>query len=89
MKKLFVTLGQTLAAFLAGFIFVTGSVYAVWYAESWGYIHSPPLSDSDPHDAAAMMLVGLEMFVGLPGGILTGLIAGAIVVVLKWNRYPR
>src|ERR1700709_2786199 len=84
MKGFFVPLAQALAAFLAGFIFVTGLVYAVWYVKSWGYIHSPRLSPSDPHDAAAMMLVGLEIFVGLPGGILTGLIASALVVVWKW-----
>jgi hypothetical protein len=89
MKKALVTLAQALAAFLAGFILVTGLVYAVWYVNSWGYIHSEPSSPSDPHDAAAMLLVGIELFVGLPGGILTGLIAAAIVVVWRWNRFLR
>ena len=69
MKRFLATLALALAAFVAGFILVTGLVYAAWYVKSWGYIHSPRLSPSDPHDAAAMLLLGLEMFVGLPGGM--------------------
>jgi hypothetical protein len=89
MKKILVTLALAFAAFVAGFILVTGLVYAVWYVRSWEYIHSPRLSPSDPHDAAAMALMGMEMLIGLPGGILTGLIASALVVVWKWNRSLR
>jgi hypothetical protein len=86
MKKSLVTLVLAFAAFVAGFILVTGAIYVVWYVDSWDYNHSPRLSPSDPHDAAAMVLIGEEVVFGLPGGILTGLIAAAVTGVWKWTR---
>ena len=60
-------------------VFVT---YGVWYAISWDYLYSPPVVPGDPKDAAAYVLFGLELFIGLPLGGVAGLILA--VVVFRW-----
>jgi ABC-type sulfate transport system permease subunit len=86
MKRHLITLLLAIAAFLASLIAAVLVVYAYWYVDSWGYIHSPRLSPSDPHDAAALRLVALEVIIGLPVGALAGIAAAAIVVWKRWRR---
>jgi hypothetical protein len=74
-----------LAAFLACMVAAVLVVYVYWYFMSWEYNHTPRESPSDPHDAAAMMLIALETLFGLPAGVLAGVAAAALVIWRRWR----
>jgi hypothetical protein len=86
MKRHFATFAWMCAAFLGTFLLAVLAIYAVWYVRSWDYIHSPPSSPSDPHDAAAYALIGMEMFIGLPAGVCLGVASALFVLWLRWVR---
>ncbi|PYQ61895.1 MAG: hypothetical protein DMF53_14315 [Acidobacteria bacterium] len=75
MRKIGVTLALAFAASLGGFLFVVTLVYGCtyWLAHSLQY----------RGHAGAYLFIYMEMFVGLPGGVLTGL--GCAFIVLVWR----
>jgi uncharacterized protein YciI len=73
-----------LAAFLGCLIAAVLLVYAVWYVDSWDYRNSPNPTH-EVRDAPVYVLLGAEMFIGLPVGLLAG-VAGAAVVIWKRRR---
>lgn len=73
-----------LAAFLGCLIAAVLVVYAFWLVESWDYLHAPNPA-GEVRDAPAYVLLGAEMFVGLPVGLLAG-IAAAVFVILRRRR---
>jgi hypothetical protein len=73
-----------LAAFLGCLIAAVLAVYAVWYVSSWDYLHAPNPTD-EVRDGPAYVLLGAEMFIGLPVGVLGG-IAAAVFVFVKRRR---
>jgi hypothetical protein len=86
MKKHLATFAWACAAFLAGVIAVVLVTYALWLFDSWDYLHSPKNPDH-VRDAPAYVLMGLELFIGLPLGVLAGA-AAALAVVWKRRRAP-
>lgn len=75
LKILF--LGGT--AFLACVVAALLVVYGVWYVGSRDYLHAPNPS-GEVRDAPAYVLLGYEMFIGLPVGVLAGIAATVLVV---------
>ena len=71
-----------LATFLGCLIAAVLFVYAVWCVSSWDYLHAPNPTD-EVRDGPAYVLLGAEMFIGLPVGVLAGVAASALVV---WKR---
>jgi uncharacterized membrane protein YfcA len=84
MKRLGITLALSFVAFIVGFLFVVTLVYGCcWFVFNWDSSHAPRESPSGPHPAGAYFFLWAEMFVGLPGGVLTGL--GGAFIVLVWR----
>jgi hypothetical protein len=79
LKRNLATFAWACTAFIAVFVAVVVLTYAAWSVQSWEYNHSPR-SPGDPHDASAYVLLGMEMFFGLPGGLLFGGIAAGMVI---------
>jgi uncharacterized protein YqgC (DUF456 family) len=82
MKRHLITAALAVLAFLCALLLAILAVWAYWYVDSWGYNHAP-VTPGDPHDAAAYVLIGMEMFIGLPLGLILGPIAGIVVL---WRR---
>jgi hypothetical protein len=86
LKRNLATFAWACAAFIAVFVALVVLTYAVWSLQSWEYNHSPPRSPGDPHDASAYVLLGMEMFFGLPGGLVLGGIAAGMVISKRRRR---
>jgi hypothetical protein len=82
MKRNLKTLLLAVAAFLVSVVAAVLAVYAFWYVDSRDYLHAPNPS-GEVRDAPAYVLLGAEMFIGLPVGSLAGAGAAAVVV---WKR---
>jgi len=85
VKRKLVTLALAFAAFLAVVIGALVVTYAIWYWQSWDYIHAPRNPD-EVRDAGAYVLMGMELFFGLPIGTLLGLIAASVVLLRQRNH---
>ena len=77
MRRSLKTFFLAIAAFSACLIAAVLAVYAVWY------LNTPPRPPGDVGDAPFYVLLGFEMFIGLPVGLLTGVAAAAVVI---WKR---
>jgi hypothetical protein len=83
MKRNWATFAWMCAAFLGGIMVAILVTYAVWNVQSWDYNHSPKASPGDPHDASGYVLIGMEMFFGLPVGVFLG---AASALAVLWKR---
>jgi len=82
MKRHLITAVLAGLTFLCGLLVAILAVWTYWYVRNWGYNHAPS-DPGDPHDAAAYVLIAMELFFGLPLGVVLGLLAGVVVVVRR------
>ena len=82
MKRHLITAALMALTFLGGFLLAIVIVWTYWYVDSWGYNHAP-VEPGDPHDAAAYVMLGMEMFIGLPLGCVLG---GIAAIGVLWRR---